>query len=790
MKMKKGTLTETGWIGKNLSRVDGAEKVTGAAIFTDDVQFGNSLLYARIKRSPYPHALIKKIDTSAAEALPGVKAVVTGRDFGKKIGLYLKDRNIFARDRVRFVGDPVAGVAAVSENIAEAAVDLIQVEYEPLPAILDPEEGAKPDATLIHPELGEYEVANFIFPKPGTNISNHFKIRKGDPEAAFKKCAAVIERTYHIPHIQHVPLEPHNAVAKVDQSGQITLWTSSQSPFAQRDLIAKTLGISQSDIRVISHFVGGGFGSKAGVTMEALPVAIATKVRGYPVKLRLTREEEFYANFVRQGLTIHLKMGCDKQGKLQGLVNTMYWDGGAYTEYGVNITRAAGYSSTGPYNFPNVKTDSYCVYTNHPVGGPYRGFGMSELHAGIEQCIDDLAEKVGMDKVAFRTLNCVKSGDVLATGMTLHPVGIEECISKVAQAVRWGEKVKSSIPNKKRGKGIACMWKAPAMPPNASSSSVIKLSEDGTVQLGIGGQELGQGSFTVAAQMAAAALGVPVEWIRISHPVDTQYSPYEWQTVASRITWSMGNAIVEAAKDVRNQIFKNVAQVWDEKEEDLDLANGVVYSRKTEKEIALKDFVVYGIADPTRNRWVGGPIVGRGNFMPSYVSGLDMETGQGDRAVVHFTTGAQAFEIEIDTDTGRLVILKAAAAFDVGKAINPDLVKTQMEGGMIQGISSALFEQMKFKDGVMLNPSFVDYRITTAADLPREMQSFIVEVPQDDGPWGARGIGEHSMVPSLPAIANAIYDAIGVRLDPPFTSEKIYMAIQDKKTSNKVNRGS
>jgi CO/xanthine dehydrogenase Mo-binding subunit len=783
MKTNKQSLTSGDLIGKDFSRVDVIEKVTGAAVFTDDVQFGKSLLFARVKRSPHPHALIKHIDTHAAEALPGVKAVVTGQDFERKIGLYIKDRNIFARDRVRFVGDPVAGVAAISENIAEQAVDLIRVEYEPLAPILDPEEGVKPGAILIHPEMEKYEVANFIFPTPGTNISNHFKIRKGDTQAAFKKCATVIERTYRIPHIQHVPLEPHNAVAKVEQSGQITLWTSSQSPFAQRDLIAKTLGISQSDIRVISHYVGGGFGSKAGVTMEALPVAIAMKVKGHPVKLRLTREEEFYANFVRQGLTIKLKMGCDREGKLLALENTMYWDGGAYTEYGVNITRAAGYSSTGPYNFPNVKTDSICVYTNHPVGGPYRGFGMSELHTGIEQCIDELAEKIGMDKVEFRKLNCVKGGDVLATGMTIHPVGLEECITKVAGSVAWGKSSKADAPNKRRGKGIACMWKAPAMPPNASSSAVIKLSEDGTVQLGIGGQEIGQGSFTVAAQMAAASIGVPAEWVRISRPVDTQYSPYEWQTVASRITWSMGNAIIDAARDVRQQIFKNVAEVWKEKVEDLDLANGLVYSRKSEKEIALKDFVVYGIPDPANNRWVGGPIVGRGNFMPSYVTGLDMETGQGDRAVVHFTTGAQAFEIEIDLETGKLEIIKAVAAFDVGKAINPDLVKTQMEGGMIQGISSALFEQMQFKDGVMQNPSFVDYRIATTVDLPRETQSFIVEVPQDDGPWGARGIGEHSMVPSLPAIANAIYDAIGIRLDPPFTAEKIFLALQKKNPS-------
>ena len=325
-----------------------------------------------------------------ARALPGVKAVVTGEDFPGYIGLYLQDRYIFCRDRVRYVGDPVVGVAAVSEEIAEKALDLIEVEYEVLEPVLDPEFGATPKAPVLHPDLGQYVVANFIFPKPGTNISNHFKIRKGDVDSAWEKCAAIVERKYRIPHIQHVPIEPHVAIAKVDESGEITLWGSSQSPFAQRNLIAQSLGISQSKMRVIAPYVGGGFGCKAGVSMESLAVAIATKVKGHPVKLLLTREEEFFTAFVRQGLVSYFKMGCDEKGQLLAMENKFYWDGGAYTEYGVNITRASGYSSSGPYEVPNVKTDSYCIYTNHPVGGAMRGFGMPEMHAGLEQCIDEL----------------------------------------------------------------------------------------------------------------------------------------------------------------------------------------------------------------------------------------------------------------------------------------------------------------------------------------------------------------------------------------------------------------
>jgi CO/xanthine dehydrogenase Mo-binding subunit len=765
-------------VGESKPRIDAREKVTGTAQYADDIQFGNKLLHARIKRSPHPHALIKKVDLSKARALPGVKAVVSGEDFSGFIGLYLKDRHIFCRDRVRYVGDPVAGVAAISEEIAEQAVGLIEVEYEVLEPVLDPEFGASPQAPLLHPELGEYVVASFIIPQPGSNISNHFKIRKGDVASAWKECKAVIERKYRIPHIQHVPIEPHVAIARVDESGEVTLWGSSQSPFAQRDLIAETLGISQSEMRVIAPVVGGGFGSKAGVSMESLAVAIATKVRGYPVKLLLTREEEFFTAFVRQGLVAYFKMGCDENGHLLAMENTYYWDGGAYTEYGVNITRAAGYSCTGPYEVPNVKTDSYCVYTNHPVGGPMRGFGMPEMHAGLEQCIDELAREIGMDAVEFRRRNCLIGGSILPTGGKMHPTGLSECLEKTAEAIEWGRKAPPSAANKRRGKGLALMWKAPAMPGNAGSSAWIELAEDGKLTLGVGCQDLGQGAFTVAAQMAAAAFGVPYESVRLATPVDTRYSPYEWQTVASRITWSTGNAIIGAAHDARQQVLDLVAKAWNETPADLDIVNGMVVSFKSEREIPVKTLAIKGLPREDDKGWMGGPIIGRGNFMPTDVTGLDPGTGQGEHAVVHFTTGAQAVELEVDLDTGRIEILKGVSAFDVGKAINPELVNAQMEGGLVQGISSALFESLQLKDGVVQNPSFVDYRIATSTDVPREVQSIIVEVPQEDGPWGARGVGEHSMVPTIPAIANAIYDAVGIRFDgPPFTAEKVYLAM-------------
>jgi len=704
--------------------------------------------------------------------------MLVSADYPGYIGLYLQDRHIFCRDTVRYVGDPVAGVAADSAEIAQQALDLIKVDYEPLDAVFDAEFGASPSAPILHPKLTEYQVANFIFPQAGTNISNYFKIRKGDVDSAWGKCAAVVERKYRIPHIQHVPIEPHIAVAKMEADGRLTLWGSSQSPFAQRNLIAQALGISQSDIRVIAPYVGGGFGSKAGVSMEALAVAIAMKVGGVPVKLLLTREEEFYTAFVRQGLIASFKMGCDSNGKLLAMENTFYWDGGAYTEYGVNITRASGYSSSGPYEVPNVKTDSYCVYTNHPVGGPMRGFGMPEMHAGLEQCIDELANQIGIDPLAMRRLNCLKTGSVLVTGSRMHPTGLPECVEKAAQAIEWGIKTKPSSPQKKRGKGLAIMWKAPAMPPNAGSSAWVEFTEDAKVNLGVGGQEIGQGAFTAAAQMAAAALGIPYDWVRVATPVDTRYSPYEWQTVASRLTWSMGNAIVNAALDARKQILDLVSQAWDEDPDQLDIRNGIVVSYTSEREIPLRDLVIYGLPKPDDQGWIGGPVIGRGKFIPTYVTGLDPETGQGERAVVHYTTGAQAVEVEVDLKNGRVDVLRVVSAFDVGRAINPDLVRTQVEGGVVQGISSALFESLQLKEGVLQNPSFVDYRIATACDTPQQIETIIIEEPQDDGPWGARGVGEHPMVPTIPAIANAIYDAVGVRLDgPPFTAEKVYLAM-------------
>ncbi len=774
--------TATTCVGHSVPRIDAFDKVTGSARYIDDLKFGPALLHARLVRSTMPHAKIKKIDTAAAMQVPGVVAIVTGADYANHIGLYLKDRHVFAIDRVRFIGEPVAAVAAQSEEAAEEAVRRVKVTYEELKPIFSPVDGAKKGAPLLHPDLKKYKFAPFIFPVPGTNISNHFKVRKGDTAKAFKKCDVVIEEQFSVPHIHHTPIETHACVAKQDSNGKITLWTSSQSPFAQRHLLAECFNIEHKDMRVIAPFVGGGFGCKAGVSIEACVIPLAMKCRGRPVKLRLTREEEFYCNFVRQGLVAKVKIGATKDGRIQAMENTYYWDAGAYTEYGVNITRASGYSSTGPYSVPNVKADAYCVYTNHPVGGPMRGFGMPEIHWGIEQVMDMIAEKIKIDPVKFRLLNALKEGDKTVTGGVMHPTGLSQCIAMVAKKIGWDKKpAPPSVKGRKVGRGIAAMWKAPAMPPNAGSAAIIKFNEDASLNVLVSGMEIGQGTHTVMAQFAAEELGVPYEMVRVSLP-DTEYSPYEWQTVASRLTWSMGNAVRAAARDAKEQAFKLVSTNWNIPLDRLEAKDCHIVDRKNpKKRIHLKDVVVYGMYDP-QGKLHGGPIIGRGNFIPPDVTPLDKETGQGPKSVVHFTTGAQAVEVEVDTETGHVFVRRVAACYDVGKAINPQNIISQTVGGVYMGMSTALWEELRLENGKVRNDSLVDYKMCTSSDMVPEVIADYVEVAQKDGPFGARGVGEHTMVPTAPAIGNALYDATGVRLHSlPITCEKVHEAIKSQK---------
>lgn len=774
-------MDELKYIGTSAVRIDGKAKISGAAQFIDDLNFGPELLYGAVVESTVAHALINTIDTSEAEKVPGVVKIVTGKDFPFRFGLYMHDRYVFAQDRVRFIGEQVAAVIARDAATALKAAKLVKVDYTELPAILNVEDALRNKA-LIHPELEHYTHVPWFFPKKDTNIAHLRKIRKGDVEKGFKHADVVFEDIYTVPRYAHCAIEVHGAVGLFDNSGRLTVWTASQSPFTQRHLFAEafaSLGLSHKDVRVITPFVGGGFGGKAGVSMEILGAAMAIAVKGRPVKVLWSRAQEFYNTYQRQGLTARIKVGLKKDGTMVAMENKLYWDAGAYVEYGANVVNASGLSASGPYNIPNVSIDSNCIYTNLPPGGPYRGFGYSEFLFGLESHLNEIAKKMDIDPVDLRRKNAIRKGDILNYGGKMNANGLLEAIDAVAKEIEWGKKEVSTDPNTRIGKGIALFWKAPAMPPNAASSSFLKFNEDGSINILISGMEIGQGLLTVLAQVAAEVLSVPPEKIRVETP-DTDRNPYEWQTVASHVTWGCGNAVKLAAVDAREQIFNLIERALCMERSSLYLENECVKSKKDGKfALPLRDFVINGIMKED-GTWRGGPIIGRGMFMPEFASALsDPETSQGGHPNVHYTVGASAVKIEVDVQTGKVKIPKVALAVDVGKALNPELIRGQITGGMLQGIATVLYEDMRFDSkGRLINASFTDYKIPTAMDVPGEIVPILIEVPQEDGPFGARGVGEHTMIPAAPMIANAVEDALGIRIKSmPITAEKIALSL-------------
>jgi len=586
-----------------------------------------------------------------------------------------------------------------------------------------------------------------------------------------------------VPHIQHCQIENHGAIALYDQAGNLTLWASSQSPNAVRKILSEGFNIPMTRIRVISSYVGGGFGGKAGVTTEGLVVPLAMKLPGYHIKLALTREETFQTTFVRQGLVAKLKTGVNKEGRIVATEVELFWDAGAYTEYGVNMTRSGGYCASGPYLIPHMKVDSYCVYTNHPVGGPMRGFAMPEIHWAIEQQMDILAEKLGIDPLEFRLINALREGSLSSYGVPMHGATLVDTIKAAREKCGWDEpKPAPSAPHKAVGRGIACMFKAPSMPPNAQSSAVLKFNEDGTVNLLTTASDIGQGAMTALAQIAAEELGIPIEWIKTNLP-DTDYTPYEWQTVASRISYSAGNAVLRAARDAKDQLEDVGAKVLGVQREEVAIAEGFVYALNNHSHrIAVRDIAMGFL---TEKGAIGAPVIGRGQFVPEGLTGLDKDTGQevggGKGPAPFYTYGTQVADIEVDTLTGEIVVKRITAAYEVGKVINREMCAAQVQGGIIQGLSSALFEQLILENGKPLNNDFVDYKIATASDIP-VMDIILLETsPQPDGPFGAKGVAEPTMVPTAPAIANALYDALGIRIkDLPMTAEKVLAALKEK----------
>jgi CO/xanthine dehydrogenase Mo-binding subunit len=770
------------YVGKELPRVDAFEKVTGMAKFVADMEVPG-MLYGKFLRSPHAHARIIKIDTKRAEHHPGVVAAITGQAFPYRMGLYVRDKMVIAKDKVRWAGEPVAAVAAESEEAAEEAIELVEVEYEPLKPIFDVNEALKPGAPLVHEDLAQYEHSPVFTPIPGTNIANIFKIRKGNIEEGFKRATTIVENEFSMPQVSHAAMETRTCMAQYFPDGSTEVWTSAQSPFAVRYILSHALGIPLQKINVHVPHVGGGFGGKAGINFEPLVVLLSKFSGGRPVKIMLTREEEFTTAPLRQGFYGSIRTGVDPEGKITAEQIKYLYDAGAYADYGVNPGRAAGYSCTGPYEVPNIHADSITVYTNHPYGTAFRGFGHLEFLWAVERQMDLVAHKMGLDPVEFRLRNVLRPGSITPTGEKLRQDAgrVDECIKAAAEAIGWGKREGLSGIGKLRGIGIAALWKAPAMPPNAASSAIIKFNEDGSANISVGVTEIGQGTTTSLVQIAAEELGIPVEKIRVIPERITDLTPYSWQTVASRDLFMEGKAVIAAARDAKEQILDMASQALRVPKGDLMLENEILFPKgQPERGIPLQQFVM-GYTYPNGSA-IGGPVIGRGSYVPRGLTYLDPETGQGFPAL-KWTFGAQAVQVEVDPETGEVRVLKVASAFDIGKAINPLLVKGQVYGGVLQSLSIGMMEEYIYDEkGAMLNSNFTDYKIARASDMPDEHIVTLIENPQLDGPYGARGIGELTMLSIPPAIANAIFDATGVQMFRlPMTPESVWMAIREHK---------
>ena len=772
------------YVGRSVPDIDSTLKVTGKATFAFDFELPG-MLYAKLVTSLHSHARILSIDTSRALEVPGVVTVATGKDFPYMLGIYVGDREVLAVDKVRWVGNPVAAVVAKSLEAAEKAIDLVEVEYEPLKSVFDPFEALKPDAPILHEKLGEYRTTPAFYPKPGTNIANEFKIVKGDVEKGFREADLIVEETFKMPYMSHVYTETQSVVARYNEDGAIEVWSSAQSPFAVRYLMALSLGIPVGNICVYHPFVGGGFGGKASLHWEPL-VALLSRKSGYrPVKLVLSRKEQFTIAPVREGFHAELKVGVNKDGRLIAWKARFILDSGAYGDYTVNVTRAAGYSCTGPYYVPNIQCQALTVYTNKVPTTAMRGFGHTESHWAAERMMDIIAEKLNMDPVELRAINLLRPGvSTTSTGDVLPEDGgnPEQCLRAAAEAIRWGQPLPMpKEPWKFRGRGIAVAMKGPSQPSNAASSAIIKLNEDSSVDLLVGTGSFGQGTTTSLSQMVAEDLGLPLEKVKVRHMRSTDTVAYTWQSVGSRSLFSDGNAVRTALEDMKTKLKAVAAEALRVPARLLEVADGRVFVRGRPEEGVVFSNLAIGYTYPNGNA-IGGPVVGFGNYISTGNTNLDRETGQGVPTIFH-TFGATACRVEVDVSTGAVRVEEAVQAFDIGKAINPLLLKGQMDGGYIMGQSLALHEEMMFDErGWVLNPNLSTYYVMRAKDMPRDIKEIIIENPQSDGPHGARGIGENVMLPVAPAIASAIYNAIGVYIkDLPITPENLWRAIKEQK---------
>jgi CO/xanthine dehydrogenase Mo-binding subunit len=765
-------------IGKTFRRLDYETKVTGRAQYLADMSVPG-MCHGKILRSPYPHARIVRIDASGARKIPGVVAVLTRDDILHDEGIepfygpVFKDQTIVAVEKVRHVGDPVAAVAALTLDAAEEALRLIEVDYEELPAVLNVDESLKPGAILVHesvkvPESGFADLAE-LKPVEGTNVCTHFRLNRGDIQKGFAEADRIFADTFTLPATQHSFLETHACIASVEPGGRITVWATTQNPFVVRTQLANIFKVPVSKVRVIVPYLGGGYGGKVYPKVEPITVALAQKA-GRLVRLVLSREEVFYT-ITKHAAVIRMKTGVKNDGTLVARECEIHLDTGAYAEIGPRVAKKSGYTAAGPYKIPNLKIDSYSVYTNKPPAGAFRGFGVSQSAWAVESQMDIIAAALKIDPLELRKRNGYDEGDKFVTEETLRAVGLKECLDEVAKSIGWGKKYEGKKEaNVRRGKGLACMIKATITP--SISCAVVKLNEDASLSIYTGTVEMGQGSETVLAQIAGKELGIPMQTIQVLG-VDTDVVPYDLTTSSSRSTFHMGKAVQLAAQDILRQLKQIVVKEYGVPEEQVTFAGGKIRLPETELNYSDAMFKRFGMR--------GGTLVGEGQVKTSTKN----EFGEKSTSAFWFLA-AGAAEVEVDIDTGKLKLIKYATAVDVGKALNPLGCRQQLCGAAITGIGQALFEEIAYDNGQMLNPNLVDYVLPSLGDMPALIDPISVEVPDPNGPFGAKGIGESALIPVAPAIANAVFDAVGVRIkDLPIKAEKIFLALEAKKDLEK-----
>lgn len=760
-------MTET-VIGKSIPRFDGEIKVSGQAKYITDLS-RPGMLYGKILFSDRPHAKILRIDTSKAKALEGVRAVITAEDAPKILyGLYLFDRFIFARDCVRHIGEPVAAVAAVSKKIALAAIKLIEVEYEDLPAVFSIEDSLKAGAPIIHPDVKEYKgIAPYI---KYDNVCMDATIQKGNVQKGFAEADFIFEDVYHTSPMHQSSIEPHACLAEFDGTGKLTVWTGTQQLSVCHSEICHALGLPQTQVRVVAAWLGGGFGGKLKALFEPI-CALLAKTAKAPVKLELTREEEFAVTHPRANFTIRMKTGVKKNGKLVAREVDVTCDMGAYSDHAIGMVPHAMKFGTGPYDIPNCKVRGRAVYTNNPDWGCMRGYGGSEIAIAYEGQMDVIAKALKIDPVELRKMNLVHEGEMYLSGQKLRSVCIQETMDQAIEASHYYEKIGKMGPN--RGIGLANSILNTGL---LASSAFLKLNEDGTASVITAVTDLGTGNLTVLTQIVAETLGIPVEDVSIAQQ-DSDVSPYDTGSIASRTIFDAGNAVYRASVDVRNQMAEIAARSFECEPADIQFENGLIF----DKNQPLVTRTVGSIASEAIFQNSQGPILGRGSILIDPMEDHLVGEGFFERPAGSFTFATHVAEVEVDPTTGRVKVLNYTASHDVGRVMNQAGIEGQVEGGVVQGIGYGLFEELIVKDGKILNPNFTDYRVPTAMDMAFHIQTDFVEIPEERGPYGAKGFAEQPFIAPTPAIANAILDAIGVHVsETPISPERLYWAIREQ----------